>query len=42
MKLLSSVAADWWVMGRVVARDEFGIVPRCGIAYERLLCGFVH
>jgi hypothetical protein len=42
MKLLSSAATVWWVMGRVVARDGFGIVRRCGVVYERLLCGFVH
>jgi hypothetical protein len=38
MKLLSSTAAVWWVMGRVVARDGFGIVRRCGVVYEHLLC----
>jgi hypothetical protein len=42
MKLLSSAAAVWWVMGRVVAHDEFGIVRRCGVVYERLLCEFLH
>jgi hypothetical protein len=42
MKLSSSVAAVWWVMGRIVARDGFGIVRRCDVVYVRLLCGFVY
>jgi hypothetical protein len=29
-------------MGGVVAHDGFGIVHRCGVVYECLLCGFVH
>jgi hypothetical protein len=31
MKLSSSAAEVWWVMGRDVTRDGFGIVRRCGV-----------
>jgi hypothetical protein len=42
MKLSSSAAAVWWVMGRIVARDEFGFVRRCGVVYVLFLYGFVY